>query len=176
MHETTGLDDDQAKTIIYYAVATYGLPQLDKFPLLGIYGPAGTGKTTILGILGDIAYKPTWLDGKVTRAVLRDSHRFDATVLIDEADDMHEELLVNTYSRQSAPTTVKRRGETDWLQKTINLFGATAHHRRRPFRDPAILSRSVVVRTRRKVGVIPYRAEDFKPYVEVLKALADTVD
>ena len=51
IRETTGLDEDQAKTIVYYAIATYALPVLGKFPLLTIYGPAGTGKTTILKIL-----------------------------------------------------------------------------------------------------------------------------
>ena len=70
----SGLDQNQAKTAVYYAIATYALPQLEKFPVLVFLGPAGTGKTTLLGIMGAISYNPSdIIDGKVSKSVLRDS-------------------------------------------------------------------------------------------------------
>ena len=73
IQRTTGLDENQATTVVNCAIATHGLPKLEKFPILAFRGPAGTGKTTLLTILGDIAYAPVYIDGKVTTAVLRDS-------------------------------------------------------------------------------------------------------
>jgi energy-coupling factor transporter ATP-binding protein EcfA2 len=175
---TTALDNDRAKTVIYYAIATYGLPKLEKCPVLAIYGPAGTGKTTILQILQAISYRPTGaLDGKMTKAALRDSLKDETTALIDEADNIHEEWLVNRYSRQSASTTVKQSSFGEWQQIKRNLFGATALHRRQPFKDPAILSRSIVLSTKsKKGGVKPFKAEHFKSYADVLASVAETVD
>ena len=84
---------------------------------------------------------------------------------------------MNRYSRQSASISVKQKSQGDYQQKKINLFGATALHRRKPFKDPAILSRSIVLRTKsKKGGVEPYKAEDFQPFVSVLQALAEKVN
>ena len=177
IRETTGLDEDQAKTIVYYAIATYALPVLGKFPLLTIYGPAGTGKTTILQILKEISYKPVEIDGKATKAALRDSLKTNTTAIIDEADDMYEDWMVNRYSRESAKTPVKQKIFGEWSQKTTDLFGAAVLHRRIPFKDPAILSRSIVLSTKRKKeGVEPSKAEEFQPYAIVLKEIAERVE
>ena len=46
-----GLDENQARTIAYFAIATRAVDQLNKFPVLVIYGAAGTGKTTLLDVL-----------------------------------------------------------------------------------------------------------------------------
>ena len=36
---TVGLDENQATTVVYWAIATYGLRKLGKFPILAINGP-----------------------------------------------------------------------------------------------------------------------------------------
>lgn len=173
----TSLNPDQARTLIYFAIATYGLPNLEKFPVMAIFGPAGTGKTTILQILRAVASKPATIDGKVSKAVLRDSLTENSTALIDEADDIHEQWLVNRYSRQSASTVVNQQTQEGWLKMQTNLFGATALHRRIPFKDPAILSRSIVLRTKsKKGGVGTYSPEDFYPYAAVLQSISEKVD
>ena len=56
------------------------------------------------------------------------------------------------------------------------MFGATMLHRRIPFKDPAILSRSIVITTRYKAETTPYRPEEFKPFAEVLRAQAEEID
>lgn len=174
---TTGLEVNQAKTVVYFALATHGLPHLNKFPILTLYGPAGTGKTTLLGILKEIAHRPSWIDGKVSKAELRDSLDAETTALIDEADNVAEPWLVNRYSRQSASTSVKRERLSGWERESLNLFGATALHRRRPFQDPAILSRSIVISTIPKAGgVRGFTEEDFRPFRHELATIASDID
>lgn len=170
----TGLDEDQAKTLVYWAVGTHKLPDLDTFPILAFQGPPGTGKSTLLRILGHLTHRPKSLDGGITDAELRDSLESDATALLEEADNVRERRLLSRYSRQTSRTSVKRKTGDEWRSERLNLFGATALHRRVPFRDPAVLSRSIVVKTR-KASVAPHHAEDFAPYAAEVQALASDI-
>ena len=177
IQSTTGLDGNDSRTVVYFAIATHALPNLEKFPLLAIYGPTSTGKTTLLLIIKQLSYEAAMIDGKATKAVLRDELRAAKTALIDEADDIYEEWMVNRYSKDSAKIEVNRPQQGGWSRDTINMFGATALHRRTPFRDPAILGRSLTVSTRPKEGgVRPFKAADFQLYKEGLGALAQEVN
>lgn len=175
---TNGLDQQQAQTIVNYAIATYGLPFLEKFPILAISGPAGTGKTTLLEVLRLISYKAPkeLIVGNASKAVLRDILANQITALIDEADEIYEDLLTIRYSRQTANMKVKRAGqEGGWVNKGVELFGATALHRRKPFKDSAVLSRSIIVRTK-KAKVDIFLADDFSEFAEVLDGIAQLVE
>jgi hypothetical protein len=45
----SGITKEQARTCLYYALATYFLPdKLEIMPILAIIGPHGTGKTNLL--------------------------------------------------------------------------------------------------------------------------------
>ena len=148
IQRATSLDENEAKTLVYYAMATYGLPQLQKFPILSLKGPNGTGKSTLQGILEQIVYRPRKIDGDVSDPALRDSLMNTPTALIEEADQVTEKLLIKRYARQSSKMVVKRpRGET-WKQESIDLFGATVLHRRRPFRSQEL------------GGSVPFRRRD----------------
>ena len=177
IQSTTGLDGNDSKTVVYFAIATHALPNLEKFPILAIYGPAGTGKTTVLEILEQLVYQPIKIDGKVTKAVLRDKLLAETTALIDEADGIYEEWMVNRYSKGSVGVEVNREKQGGWFKDLINLFGATALHRRTPFKDPAILGRSLTVSTRPKEGgVRPFKAAHFQQYTDEIKVLAQKVN
>ena len=39
-----GLDEQQAQTIVNFAIATYGIDDLQIFPILVIYGPSGPAR------------------------------------------------------------------------------------------------------------------------------------
>ena len=112
IHATNGLDLNNARTVAYYAVATYEIKSLQKFPILVFSGAAGTGKTTLLEVLRNIAFEPpkNLINGNVSKAVLRESLRKQTTALIDEADNVHEEHLLSRYSRQSSTMEVNRAG------------------------------------------------------------------
>ena len=110
--------------------------------------------------------------------MLRDRLTLDTTALIDEADGIDEGWLVNRYSRQSSSTDVNRQltSKSTYKAKQQNLFGATALHRREPFKDSATLSRSISVNTRfREGGVEPFREDTFNPYAAYLEELARAV-
>jgi ATP-dependent Lon protease len=66
VQQAAGLDSYQAKMVVYYALATHSLMKLRLFPILVLYGPPGSGKTTILTILHRLAHEPRWLDGKAS--------------------------------------------------------------------------------------------------------------
>ena len=170
-----GLDTDWAKAISYYALATHGLPNLKKFPILLLEGPPGTGKSTILGILGQITNGPSHIDGSVSRAELRDSLNDTHTALIEEADRVSEGLVRNRYSDQTSETVVKREAARGWNRESLDLFGATVLHRRVPFKDPAVQSRGITVHTRKADGRLKSDLDAFTPYQDYLASLATEI-
>jgi len=68
-----GLDLNQAKTVVYWAIATHAIDKLERMPILVIQGGHGTGKSTLIELLNQICHSPIPIDGKVSRAELRDS-------------------------------------------------------------------------------------------------------
>jgi len=177
----TGLDDNQARTFVYFSMATYGLPSLEIFPILTISGPAGTGKTTLLDVLRQISFKPSiqFINGGiVSRAVLRDSfaNRQAQTALIDEGDEIDEDLLIARNSKRSSTIEVNRaRGEGGYVPRAADVFGATAIHRRQPYKDPAVLSRSIVITTKLSI-VSGFSAEVFAQFAPLVERIAKRVD
>lgn len=149
-----GLGVNEAKTIIYYSIATYGMQEIQLMPVLILRGPQGTGKSTIMKILVKMVNTPILIDGKVTSAVLRDRLKYGTTALIEEADKVDEQLLIKRYSTQTSSTIVKRGGTMQGFKdEQINIFGATVLHRRVPFKDAALDSRSIIITTRYNPGV-----------------------
>lgn len=169
------LNTDEAKTVLYWAIATHGLPKLTTFPILVFKGPSGTGKSTLLDVLGELAYKPSRIDGKVRKPVLRDSLTAHTTALVEEADRVNEDIILSRYATRTSGTTVNRKAPGEWKREHLELFGATALHRRLPFRDPAVLSRSIVVTTHR-ASVGTYRASDFAGHREAVERLGREVN
>jgi energy-coupling factor transporter ATP-binding protein EcfA2 len=168
-----GLNDSQARTVALWALATYGIEKLDIMPILAILGPQGTGKSTLLALLEQIVYAPKRIDGKVSPPVLRDNLRPDTTVIIEEADTIHEQLILARYSRKTADTAVNRGSAAiGYYAQSMNLFGATAMHRRVPFGDPAVDSRSIIIRTTYKPGAYATPTIDGTD----LKIIADQTD
>ena len=170
-----GLDTNWAKAISYYALATHGLPNLKKFPILLLEGPPGTGKSTILGILGQITNGPSRIDGSVSRAELRDSLNGTHTAFIEEADRVSERLVRNRYSDHTSRTVVKRKAPRGWNREPLDLFGATVLHRRVPFKDPAVQSRGITVHTRKADGRLKSDLDAFTPYQDYLASLATEI-
>lgn len=148
-----GLDPNQAKTVVYWAIVTHAMDKLNIMPILVIQGAHGTGKSDLLELLGQICYSPIPINGKVSKAELRDSLKLNTTALIEEADGVDERLLLMRYSRRTSGTSVKRGSASqDWTREQLDLFGATVLHRRPPFRDPAVDSRSITIKTTYRQG------------------------
>ena len=169
----SGLDDNVAKACVYYAVGTYGLEQLETYPILVLLGPAGTGKSSAMQVMKQLANRPIWLPTRLTKASLRDElgNAKNATAFIEEADNVDEEIIANRYSRETAKTGVKRTVPPGgWVDTKVDYFGATVLHRRQPFKDLAISSRSIAVRTRNRLGnyQIPNVDESYRENIRKL--------
>jgi energy-coupling factor transporter ATP-binding protein EcfA2 len=148
-----GLDDNQAKTVVYWAIATHAIEKLEIMPILIIYGGYGSGKSSLFKVLKQICHSPMSIDGKVSRAEFRDSLKPNTTALIEEADDISEDWILKRYDRQISNTSVKRGSASQgWTPEKLNLFGAAVLHRRVPFKDPAVDSRSITIKTIHKPG------------------------
>lgn len=148
-----GLDLNQAKTVVYWAIATHALDKLAIMAILVISGPYSTGKSILINLIEQICSQPRLLDGEMSKAELRDKLEVNTTALIEEADKVDEQLILKRYARQTSGTSVKRgSGSLGWTSKEMRLFGGTVLHRRIPFKDPAIDSRSIAIRTTYKPG------------------------
>jgi AAA15 family ATPase/GTPase len=148
----SGINQEQAKTCLYYSVATYLLPdKLDTFPILAVIGAPGTGKSSLLTQLGKMVKEPKPIDAE-TASMLRDELDHTVTALIDEGDNLNESYLVKRYSKQTSEISYKVEAERGWRPQRANIFGATIIVRRIPFRDIATKSRAIAINTRYKPG------------------------
>jgi hypothetical protein len=148
-----GLDTDQAKTVVYWAIATHAIDKQQKMPILTVTGPLNSGKSDLLTIIGQIVYQPRPIDGEVSSAILRDKLEIYTTAIIEEADKVDEQLILKRYGRQTSNTEVNRGNTSQGFKREpLNLFGATVLHRRVPFKDPAVDSRSITIKTIHKPG------------------------
>jgi len=158
----TGLSHFDARTATYWTLATHAADELQIFPLLCVFGPAGTGKTTTLELIRNLSKNAgeQLLDGtEMTKAVIREDLNQITTAVIDEADGISEQQILKRYSRTSSKMKVNEPQEDGgWLRVSKNLFGPAVLHRRMPFADPAVQSRSITIRTRPKgsVEIGPY--------------------
>jgi len=157
--ESTGLKDLQQKIVIYWTLATHSLLHATTFPLLALVGKMGTGKSQALSIIGNFAHKPVALSLRaMTTPTIRDkfAESHNGTAIVEEADfawkdpdTTFERLLSDRYQRASAEASHKvKSGDKNWSTVTKRYFGATALHRRIPFRDAALDGRTVCARTR----------------------------
>jgi hypothetical protein len=155
----TGFSEYERKKLAAYAIMTHYIKDFDPFPQLAIAGTPGTGKSSALNILKGICYKVVSVTGEtITDAALRAAMKEAeyGTLIIEEADNATERSLENTlvtrYSRASASNTKMVSDGQNWVLEKQGTFGATIFHRRNLFRDPALLRRLIVLRTRRKKG------------------------
>ena len=104
----SGITKEQAKTCLYYAIATYKLSEkLKRMPLLEIIGSPGTGKSDLLTQLSRIANEPKYISAK-TIPTLRDKLVDTTTAIIDEATIIDEELLIRRYGKKTGKISYKK--------------------------------------------------------------------
>ena len=171
----SGITKEQAKTCLYYAVATYLIPdELKRIPLLTIQGPQGTGKTNLLNQMAKMVNKPKKITAQ-TPATLRDSLNNTTTALIDEGDQIIEDLLIRRYDVKTSSVIHNiPLGGNLFRRMKANIFGATIIVRRTPFQDPALTSRSLIVKTQYKPGT--YKIKQLKKAREDLPSVAEEVE
>jgi hypothetical protein len=169
LENSTGHNDYNRRKIVYYAIATYSLHKFDFFPILVPYGPPSTGKTATLVILKGLCWRATSISGEaITEAALKASmvNANIGTLIIEEGDKIStqdfEGLLITRCYRPSAFIGKMVPVGKAWELAKDAAFGATIIHRRNLFKDPALLRRSIPVKTKREkkdYSPVPYGCE-----------------
>lgn len=150
----SGISLYQAKTCLYYAVATHYLPdKIDTMPILALIGVIGTGKTKLINQLRKMVKQPKTI-GAESQSTLRDELDGTVTALIDEGDKVYEDYLVRRYARDASKISYKlpNKDSNGWRKVDANIFGATIIARRTPFADVATQSRAIIITTKYKPG------------------------
>lgn len=159
LSESTGLRDREQKIVVYWTLATHSLPHANTFPILALQGKMGTGKSQALFIIRNFAFRPVALSLRgMTTPTIRDkfAESHNGTAIVEEADyawrdadTSFERLLSDRYQKASAQAAHKvKSGDKNWTTAPKQYFGATALHRRIPFKDAALDGRTVCVRFR----------------------------
>ena len=111
----SGLEPQQAKLAVYYAIATWKMPKLMMFPILRFCGPLGTGKSSAMALFSPWCCNPIPISGKqISPPALRDELRKArfGTAIIEEAAETSstkacEQLLGVRCSPATAGMVVK---------------------------------------------------------------------
>ena len=114
----SGIIKEQAKTCLYYSIATFLLPEkINRFPLLMIMGPHGTGKSDLLRQIGELVNEPKVISVQ-TKAALRDKLHNTITALIDEGGEIDEDLLIRRYDIETGTISYnKNYGGSAWIME-----------------------------------------------------------
>ena len=158
LRRTTGLGEIERKLIAFYTLATYGLDSAQRFPLLVLKGPMGTGKSKTMRVIKSFACRANAFSLRsMTLPTFRDElvACHEGTAVIEEADQgwkddqTFERMLSDRYGRVSAETALKKyAGRNSYVTKKYLCFGASVLHRRTPFADTALNGRSIFIRFR----------------------------
>lgn len=161
-NKVSGLDENQAKTAIHYAMATHKLSKFNWFPALAFIGAPGTGKSKVLEVLQQLCYKPYPISchATMTPVALRDelAAARNKTAIIEEVDlypnrKQLQGYLINRVDKlRTSGVAVKEQIETEsgikeWRSRKKQVFGATVIHDRHSIEDMAAESRAIIINT-----------------------------
>jgi hypothetical protein len=156
INQICGLDENWAKTCIYYCSATHWLSEINWMAVLQFIGESGSGKSNTMTALERMAYEPCLFscDPKMTSVSLRNklTQAKNATAFIEEADlypnrKELEAYIINRVSRlkTSGISRTIPSGERGWITVSESVFGATVIHDRYPLVNLAALRRAITV-------------------------------
>lgn len=184
------LDIYQSKLCVYCGILTYKVEEMDVFPILVLYGPHGTGKSTIERLMVQLVYNPVpkpnfsklieWNGLKLgtdTLPSLRDTLGQNTTALIEEGDapKNKEKLIADRFSRQTAVWGYMKEKDIGYAQTKANFFGATVIHKRSGFRDPATTSRSIFIKTKLQPDKQRVHTTFTKEEIDIFRSISQTL-
>jgi len=87
---------------------------------------------------------------------------------------INEKILINRYSKIDSVIEHNVLVPMGWIPKKTDVFGATIVTKREPFKDSAVTSRSIVIKTQYKLG--DYGLRRFRNVREILSKKAEAID
>lgn len=162
LQSITNISEVNAKTIIYYCMATYHISEFHFFPCMAFIGPFSSGKSELVDFASKLCYKPTLTSGHatMTAAGLRNvfQETCGETLIMDEAalnpnSSEFESLIIGRTTKTASniafnePQLIGKGGVKYDLQ-THSIFGAFIFNARSLILDSAAGSRSIVIPTK----------------------------
>jgi len=137
-----------------YVMLTWVHDKFQTIPYLRVIGDYGTGKTTLLRVVGEVCYKAMISSGSVTTAaVFRVIDQFRGTFVFDEADFRHSEMysdivkiLNSGYSANSPVLRMRVKKDGEMATQSFHVFGPKILGSRMKFGDDALESRNITYR------------------------------
>lgn len=160
MMSASGLTKEQAKTCVYYAVATFlRNDYAELFPILLFQGNSGTGKSQAMNQMEKLVNEPRRVQGRTYSEVGRNLDGA-VTAIIDEGDFKQDKVETELLQLRCCQTYANQTIHIPPEQRPLNIFnfGATVIARRTPFTDTATRNRTITVKTKRRPGA--YRIVD----------------
>lgn len=139
LKDAGNLDDNQAKTVVYYCIMTWSdAPGIR--PILDLHGESGTGKNGIMKQIMPWCRETRLIVARnKTSAQLRDDLADTTTVFVDEADKTKEPRQCENwyqlrYDESGKETTYKLAGKF-YKSETHNHYGYTVLHSQNVFQS-----------------------------------------
>lgn len=119
-----------------WSLLSYCFQAFDAVPYLSIGGPAGSGKSRVFELLGQLVLRPLSTSNVSNPALFRSLHAFGGVALLDEAERLREsrspdvqELLSSLlagYRRGGCATRCEAAGDGQFVMRHFNVFGPKA--------------------------------------------------
>jgi hypothetical protein len=119
-----------------WAMLSYVFPVFDAVPYIAVGGPAGSGKSRVFELLGQVVLRPLNTSNVSNPALFRSLHAFGGVALLDEAERLREsrspevqELLSSLlagYKRGGCATRCEAAGDGQFVMRHFNVFGPKA--------------------------------------------------
>lgn len=197
--DTTNIDINQAKTLVYYCIMSWAPDdKLSIKPLLLLTGESGTGKNKSMEIMypwcrhnnESREWPPAeWINAdRMRETQLRNALANTATAFVEEADkaeplEQCEGWYKTRYDISSKKKQYGRQVETTWGKTVKNVnrvevgnhFGFTVLHAQNPFISPELSRRtitiSIIKNEKRKYRQVKYPFSN--KFIEIACSLTD---
>lgn len=143
--------------IAHYILMTWVYDRFSAVPYLRLLGEGGTGKSRLLLICSELAYKATVAGGSTTASPLfRLVEVYNGTLIMDEADYRHTDLwsdlikVLNQGYMQGFPVVRSEKVGDTYEPRAYAVFGPKVIANRSRYTDFAFESRCLTLETRER--------------------------
>jgi hypothetical protein len=119
-----------------WSLLSYVFPVFDAVPYLAVGGPAGSGKSRVFELLGQVVLRPLTTSNLSNPALFRSLHGFGGVALLDEAERLRDNRspevadllssLLSGYKRGGCATRCEAAGDGQFLMRHFSVFGPKA--------------------------------------------------
>jgi len=154
IHRYADVPPFEEELIAHYVLMTWVFDRFTAVPYLRFLGEPGSGKSRLLQIAGNLAYKAIVGGGSTsTSSLFRLLGVYRGTFILDEADYEHSELwsdiikILNQGYMSRLPVLRSSKSGDDYEPRAFDVFGPKILTTRLQFKDQALETRCLTLRT-----------------------------